>query len=369
MSHFIRAPPFPRHASTLPQHLRDEMTTRRLPLIYDFLTTDADHKLRRSLQSFLAYDASSIPAADQFNASVYAKALTPHLAAAHHLVYFNPAIPADELLPDGTDPLQSPGEPFVRRMWAGGSLRFRPGGTAVLDGRRWVCHEFVRDVQVKGMEGAEKVFVGIERRMASLNELGVEQQVEVDEDVVRAKLWHASEEEFGSASIIERRNIVFMRERGLEELRVLKEAAGKPGKMLLPQHKPDFEHVLTPTPSLLFRFSALTFNAHAIHLDPSYCRDIEGHRNLLVHGPLTLTLLMELLGNHLRVDPFQVYPSIDSFEYRNLAPLYANEPLRLCGRSLDHNKYELWAETPEGGIACKGVARTTVEKEEGKAKL
>jgi hydroxyacyl-ACP dehydratase HTD2-like protein with hotdog domain len=84
---------------------------------------------------------------------------------------------------------------------------------------------------------------------------------------------------------------------------------------------------------------------------------------------------MDLLGNQIRIDPFSPFPSIDSFEYRNLAPLYANEPLRLCGRQIERNKYELWAETPEGGVACKGIARTTLEpgdvtaREDARAKL
>jgi len=153
---FTHGPPFRRDASDL-SHLKEEMTTRKLPLLYDYLTMDQDYKLRRSLQSFLSYDASSIPLQDEFNRDAYEKGSRPKLAAAHHLVYFNPAIPADDLLADGTDPLQSPGDPFVRRMWAGGSLRFRPASKSklspVLDGKRWVCHEFIRDVQVKGKEG------------------------------------------------------------------------------------------------------------------------------------------------------------------------------------------------------------------------
>jgi hydroxyacyl-ACP dehydratase HTD2-like protein with hotdog domain len=49
---------------------------------------------------------------------------------------------------------------------------------------------------------------------------------------------------------------------------------------------------------------------------------------------------------------------IKSVEYRNLAPLYAYDPLKICGRKSDHNKYDVWAETPEGGIAVKGSVKT-----------
>ena len=45
---------------------------------------------------------------------------------------------------------------------------------------------------------------------------------------------------------------------------------------------------------LLFRYSALTFNGHRIHYDRSYCERAEGYPGLVVHGPLTATLLMDL---------------------------------------------------------------------------
>jgi hydroxyacyl-ACP dehydratase HTD2-like protein with hotdog domain len=62
-----------------------------------------------------------------------------------------------------------------------------------------------------------------------------------------------------------------------------------------------------------------------------------------------------MLNNHIK------NKSINSIEYRNLAPLYANEPLKLCGREIDGDgsKYEIWAETPSGGIAVKGTARVS----------
>jgi hydroxyacyl-ACP dehydratase HTD2-like protein with hotdog domain len=120
------------------------------------------------------------------------------------------------------------------------------------------------------------------------------------------------------------------------------------------QHSPTFSHTLVPTPTLLFRYSALTFNAHAIHLDPLYCREVEGHRNLLFHGPLSFTLLVTLLQNQISKAKGA---SIESVEYRNLAPLYCSEPIKFCGREIGDGKYDVWAETPEGGIAVKGTAR------------
>jgi 3-methylfumaryl-CoA hydratase len=45
---------------------------------------------------------------------------------------------------------------------------------------------------------------------------------------------------------------------------------------------------------LLFRFSALTYNAHRIHYDRAWCRQ-EGYDDLVVHGPLQALLMGELL--------------------------------------------------------------------------
>ena len=44
--------------------------------------------------------------------------------------------------------------------------------------------------------------------------------------------------------------------------------------------------------TLLFRYSALTFNGHRIHYDQDYARGVEGYDNLVVHGPLLAQLLM-----------------------------------------------------------------------------
>jgi hypothetical protein len=104
-----------------------------------------------------------------------------------------------------------------------------------LNDTRWVCHEFIRDMQIKGREGEEKVFVGIERRIGKLDEI-LEQEhaakLAYQDSAIRGWLWTVDEEDFGRACVIERRNIVFMRERTPAELLAAKEAVGKPAKML-----------------------------------------------------------------------------------------------------------------------------------------
>ena len=114
-----------------------------------------------------------------------------------------------------------------------------------------------------------------------------------------------------------------------------------------------FRHSIMPTKALLFRFSALTFNAHSIHLDTSYTQSDEGFRKLLVHGPLTLTLLLSVLQCHLKGLKLR----ITHLDYKNLAPLYVNEELTVCGKSKNGNTWDVWIEGPGGSLAVRGTAK------------
>ncbi|KAB8300291.1 hypothetical protein EYC80_000490 [Monilinia laxa] len=264
----------------------------------------------------------------------------------------------------------SPGLPFVRRMWSGGSIVFNStrGEQLCLNNMRAACIERVVDVSIKGNEGDEKVFVNIERRVGladtgddpkmSSEESGAiasntssvsDQNYIADKRLLRKYLVDKNDN-IGQASLVEMRNLVFMREK---DAKSAKEERSRPPKILRPTRKPDFDVRIIPSQSLLFRFSALTFNAHAIHLDPQYCREVEGHKDLLLHGPLSLVFMISVLRSQLR--PGEM---IKRFDYRNLAPLYANEELRVCvGKKVDkNNKYEVWIEGKEGGYAVKGSA-------------
>lgn len=62
------------------------------------------------------------------------------------------------------------------------------------------------------------------------------------------------------------------------------------GQVVLPAQG---EWVIDISPTLLFRFSALTYNAHRIHYDRDYARDVEGYPGLLTHGPLQAIAMAE----------------------------------------------------------------------------
>ena len=84
--------------------------------------------------------------------------------------------------------------------------------------------------------------------------------------------------------------------------------------------------MLVPTEPLLFRFSALTFNSHRIHYDVPYAQGEERYRGLVVHGPLTATLLLDLAQQEFGDN------ALTHFSYRGLSPAICGEALHLVMR-------------------------------------
>jgi 3-methylfumaryl-CoA hydratase len=76
------------------------------------------------------------------------------------------------------------------------------------------------------------------------------------------------------------------------------------------------EREIDVSPTLLFRFSALTYNAHRIHYDRDYCRDVEGYPGLLTHGPLQALAMAEAGRAAGHAD------GAATFEYRLVSPLF-----------------------------------------------
>ncbi|WP_433327131.1 hypothetical protein [Spirillospora sp. CA-294931] len=74
---------------------------------------------------------------------------------------------------------------------------------------------------------------------------------------------------------------------------------------------------------LLFRFSALTYNAHRIHYDAEYAVETEAHAGLVVHGPLLAILLAEL--------PRRAGHAFASLTFRARAPLHAGRSFVVTG--------------------------------------
>jgi hydroxyacyl-ACP dehydratase HTD2-like protein with hotdog domain len=82
-------------------------------------------------------------------------------------------------------------------------------------------------------------------------------------------------------------------------------------------------------PVLLFRFSALTYNAHRIHYDAAYASAVEGHPGLVVHGPLLAMLCLELPRRQVPG------PWISRVSFRARAAVYAGVPFGVTGSRRD----------------------------------
>ncbi|QUL37098.1 MaoC/PaaZ C-terminal domain-containing protein [Erythrobacter sp. JK5] len=111
----------------------------------------------------------------------------------------------------------------------------------------------------------------------------------------------------------------------------------------------DAHRDITPDPRLLFRYSALTFNSHRIHYDAPYARDVERYRGLVVHGPLTASLLLQLAARELGEN------RLARFEFRGVSPAISDEPLHLVMRQVG-NAYEMAAFAADGRQVTKAKA-------------
>lgn len=114
-----------------------------------------------------------------------------------------------------------------------------------------------------------------------------------------------------------------------------------------------------PSPALLFRFSALTFNTHRIHYDRDYAQREEGYPGLVVHGPLQATLMLDLVH--------RVFPSarISAFEFRALRPVFDNGVFRVCASpGPGPGRLDLWTQDSSGYLGMQAKLVLAGEKEE-----
>lgn len=111
-----------------------------------------------------------------------------------------------------------------------------------------------------------------------------------------------------------------------------------------PLAQPEWSETVVPTSTLLFRYSAVTFNGHRIHYDWPYATAEEGYAGLVVHGPLIATLLV---GAFVRAHP-ALRPT--HFSYRGVRPLTAPTPFAAAGRRVGEDTAQVWAGNADGAI-------------------
>ncbi|QSZ36320.1 hypothetical protein DSL72_007446 [Monilinia vaccinii-corymbosi] len=256
-----------------------------------------------------------------------------HVPPCHHLVYFTPADVEAELGLDGSDGVFNPPKPFTRRMWAGGDLEW------VRDNQLCVGQEVEEKTTVKSVEakvskgGEQMLVVGVEKRFG--NERG--------------------------EALVDRRNWVFR-----HEINPTNPLPLPP----LPPHVPfpSATHTsdITHTHISLFRFSALTFNAHKIHYNREWCREVEGHRDCVVHGPLNLIHMVDFWRDVMsgtRASHSRDRSNAEAHDdvlvpkritYRATGPLYVGETYRILMEAGTENVMEVRIVDGFGKVAMLG---------------
>jgi 3-methylfumaryl-CoA hydratase len=104
----------------------------------------------------------------------------------------------------------------------------------------------------------------------------------------------------------------------------------------------DWQVTCVPSETLLFRYSAVTFNTHRIHYDHPYVTQVEGYPALVVHGPLMATLMFDAWRD--------AHPGKRAlkFEFRNLAPAFVGGRLVFGGKDLGEGRSSVFTCSENG---------------------
>lgn len=230
-----------------------------------------------------------------------------------HWLYFLPMHRQSELGEDGHASRGGflPPVPLPRRMWAGGRLTFHqpiPVGGAI--SRK----STVADIKVKEGRTGTLAFVLVQHEISGAD----------------------------GTLLTEEHDIVYRDN-------------PRPGDPVpQPQAAPQdaqWTREIAADATLLFRYSALTFNGHRIHYDHPYVTEVEGYPGLVVHGPLIATLLVDLLRRNL---PEAV---LKQFSFKAVRPTFTPQPFRVSGAvDADGKTVRLWAQDHEGWLTMTATA-------------
>ena len=217
-----------------------------------------------------------------------------------------PTVPADQLGHDG-HPAKGgflPPVPLDRRMWAGGQIDFVAPLAA---GDQVTRHSKIADVVQKQGKNGKMVFVTVQHEYHSKRGLALR----------------------------DRQDIVY--------LQPAAKSAPAPDK---PAPKADHSVTVPVSSTLLFRYSAITFNGHRIHYDLDFCRTVEGYPDLVVHGPMQASFLLQYAAQLVQGR------ELKSFSYRSQRPLFGGEPLALNAKTAG-DSLNLWTSGASATPAMK----------------
>lgn len=227
-----------------------------------------------------------------------------------HWIYFLEGMPSHELGFDG-HPARGgfmPPVSLTNRMWAGGRVSFL---APVRIGSTVRKKSTILKVDHKSGHSGDLVFVTVLHELTSLQ---------------------------GELLLREEQDIVYKNAT----------PTGNISSGAAPIPSSQFMKAFTPTSTTLFRYSALTFNGHRIHYDVDYCRETEGYKNLVVHGPLNATMLAayaeEVSGNRVR-----------DFSYRGLSPAFIGDSITLHATALK-DRVALYSVLGSGAVCMQAEA-------------
>jgi len=285
------------------------------------MTLDMDHLSSWIGKTEVMHETLSPELVERFNAT-----LGSHFSASTgdpaplliHLCLAQPALPADQLGPDG-HPRRGgflPPVPLPRRMWAGGEMVF---SAPLLIGAQVTRKSVIEDITQKQGSTGGLCFVTVRHEISS----------------------------DGALAISERQDIVYRD----PPARTSSSHSDQPTKQsATAEPVPAGAHTrhIEPTSTMLFRYSAITFNGHRIHYDAPYARDVEGYEGLVVHGPMQATFMAHLAAEVKGKPP-------KSFTYRGRSPLFVGKPFTVNAIKTD-NGMSLWTAATDDHVAMQSEA-------------
>jgi 3-methylfumaryl-CoA hydratase len=117
-----------------------------------------------------------------------------------------------------------------------------------------------------------------------------------------------------------------------------------------PEHY-DFEKVWKTSQEMLFRYSALTHNTHRIHYDFPYATNVEGYPDIVVHGPLMATFLLDLINNIIKVSK----QKLNKFSFKLLSPVFVGGEISAQAIKTSTG-LDLWIKDQYGNISLSAQA-------------
>ena len=231
-----------------------------------------------------------------------------------HWLYFLETARQEELAADGHRKRGGflPTVQLPRRMWAGSQVQFH---SEIEIGKELVRRSTIESIKETSGRSGALTFVKIRHEIRSDH----------------------------CPAITEIQDIVYREAAKPGDTQVSAPASESPG---------DYHQEITADSRLLFRYSALTFNAHRIHYDYQYATQTEGYPNVIVHGPLLATLMLELLCFNF---PEEV---LKYFEFRALSPIFGDSRFSVHGSNPDsEGNVTLWIANHAGQLCMQGEAK------------